>query len=91
MLPERIRIFQHLKLRQKQIHIVVNRNITPLPEIQKDTALKQQKARYRKKEPVFCKPHEPGLFFQFFYLHKHICLSGLFTCISMLALRVLPV
>ena len=68
MLPEGIRILEHLKLRQKQIHIIVNADITALPVTEKHRCRKQQEACYREQKPVFCYSDKPLLFRQFFHL-----------------------
>ena len=72
-------IFQHLKLGQKQIHIVVNRYITALPVPEKHTRRQQEKPRHREQKPVCSQPHKPFAPRQILHLFLHsepLCTEG---------------
>ena len=54
-------ILQHLKLCQKQIHVVMNRNIAALPVPKEHPCCQEQKTRNWEQKPVFRYPQKPFL------------------------------
>ena len=77
MLQKTVRVLQHLKLRQKQIHIVVHRNVTSLPVSEEHPRRQEHKAHDREQKPVFRYPQKPPLLRQ----SPHISSAAPYTCL----------
>jgi hypothetical protein len=61
VLPKGAGIFQHLILRKKQLHVVMNGDVAALSEPEKDSCRQEQESDDWKEKPVFCYPDKPFL------------------------------